>query len=195
MFSNNINNNNNTNVNNNPNLTTIIPNNLNEFENDLVVHKTGICGNSSNSILASATASISTHNQTNRSSPSVNQHRISIQVKVEENSASSNEDNSNGDCNGTVTNTPNSIGQQLSVANNWPNACIYKCNISADSRRYIYNEDKCLETEIETKNQENEGNHLMALRDQFLCSGSAFSTNTPQNSQHYSLSDNCKYNI
>ncbi|CAG2105269.1 unnamed protein product [Medioppia subpectinata] len=136
----------------------------------------------SSNILASATASISTHGQTSRSTP-----RISIQVKVEENSVSSAEDNSNGDgCNGSAVNA----GQQLSAGNNWPNACIYKCNISADARRYVYSEDKCLEPDIESsKNQENETN-LIALRDQFLCNGSAFTTNAQQNSQHYNIVDN-----
>jgi hypothetical protein len=178
MFSNNINNN--TNSNNNVN------NSISDFDNEIVTQKAGIC-NTTNSILASATASISTHSQPSRASPSsVSQHRISIQVKVEENSASSNEDNSNGDCNSVIPNNNNSI------SSNWPGACIYRCNISSDSRRYIYNEDKCVEPELEPKNHDNETNHLIALRDQFLCPGSAFSTNTQQNGQHYVVSDNCK---
>ena len=186
MFSNNINNNNNAN---NMNVSTVIPNSLSDFDNEIITQKSGIC-NSTNSVLASATASISTHSQPSRTSPSsVSQHRISIQVKVEENSASSTEDNSNGDCNSVLNPTNNSH----TISNNWPNACIYRCNISSDSRRYIYNDDKCLEADIDPKNQDNETDHLIALRDQFLCPGSAFSTNTQQNSQHYSVSDNCKF--
>ncbi|CAG2159703.1 unnamed protein product [Oppiella nova] len=179
MFSNTTNNNTNG-----TNSGTVLPNNLSDFDSDLILHKASVCN--TNSILASATASISTHGQSNRPAP-----RISIQVKVEENSASSsNEDNSNGEANGSALNS--NSGQQLAIGNNWPNACIYKCNISAaaDARRYVYSEDKCIEPEVEPKNQENETNHLIALRDQFLCNGSAFSTNTQPNSQHYSIADN-----
>jgi hypothetical protein len=188
MFPNNINNNNTSNNNvNNITVSTVTQNSISDFDNEIVTQKAGIC-NTTNSILASATASISTHNQPSRTSPSSgSQHRISIQVKVEENSASSNDDNSNGDCNSVLN--PNNNN---SISSNWPGACIYRCNISSDSRRYIYNEDKCVEAEVEPKNHDNETNHLIALRDQFLCPGSAFSTNTQQNGQHYIVSDNCK---
>ena len=182
MFSNNTNNNSTTDV------TTVLTNNLTDFENDLIVHKTGVC-NSSNILASASTAStsISTNNRSNRSPPSLNQHRISIQVKVEESSASSGEDNSNG-----TVNTNNHIGQQVSIANQWPNSCVYTCNFSTDPRRYLQSEDKCVEQEIDTKLQENESNNL-AQRERLFCFGSAFSTNTPQNnSQQYSFADNCE---
>ena len=62
---------------------------------------------------------------------------------------------------------------------------------SADPRRYLQSEDKCVEQEIETKLIENESNNLVPQRDRLFCFGSAFSTNTPQNnSQQYSFADN-----
>lgn len=156
--------------------------NSREFDSQISSHK-GSC-NSTNGILASATASISSHNQNSCTSPSaLSQHRISIHVKVEENSTSSTEDNSGSDALNAHNNN-----------NNWPGACIYRCNINADTRRYIYNSDKCVEEGNDVKNHlDTDTNHLLALRDQFLCPGSAFSTNTQSNTQNYPISDNCKY--
>ena len=173
---------------NNPptNVSSVVPNSLADFDNDLMAQKSGAC-NQSNSILASTTASISTHTRPSRSSPSINQHRISIQVKVEESSASSGEENSNG----TVANSGNHLGQQVLIGNQWPNSCIYTCNFSSDPRRYLQNDEKCVESEAETKIQENDSNNLVAQRDRLFCFSSAFATNAPQNNQQY-FTDNRK---
>ena len=184
MFSNNQNNS-------TSNVTSVLTNNLSDFENDLIVHKSNVC-NTSNSILASATTSISTLSRSNRSPPSGNQHRISIQVKVEESSASSGEDNSNGTANNNNSGNHIGVGQQVSIGNQWPNSCIYTCNFSADPRRYLQNEEKCLEQEIEAKIQENESNSLVAQRDRLFCLGSAFTTNTPQNNSQQYFPENSK---
>ena len=126
----------------------------------------GICSNELNAYEASK---ILNHKNSSCNN-SVSIHPIqtpSEQIKVEENSASSAEDN---DCNPIQNNNNNN--------NNWTQPCVsYQCN-----RRYnIYNNNCIAENDKidvhERKIDEAESstnNNLLALRDQVFCPGNSF---------------------